>query len=603
MTVLQGGTGVTTSTGTGNNVLSTSPTLVTPVLGTPTSATLTNATGLPIATGVSGLGTGVATSLAVNVGSSGAPLVNGGVLGTPSSGTVTNLTGTASININGTVGATTANTGAFTTLSATGVTTVQAGTVSLPAITTSGDTNTGIFFPAADTIAFTEGGTESMRIDSAGQVGIGGTASAGENLSVIKNITGSTVGVGIFSGGVVQSDVTNQTRFFNTFARTAVSSFTLSNMWHYTATQGTLGAGSAVTNQSGFYADSSLIGATNNYGFFGNIASGTGRYNLFMNGTAANYMAGSLGIGGIGNADTKINIGGTLPSSSANSKGVFAQYTIPSTSTSQTVSYLSYPSTQATAFTAGQIIHFYALQGAIGAGSAVTNQYGFYFDSTSTGATNNYGFYGDMASGTNRFNLYMNGTANNYLAGSLGIGVVPTATVALQVQKSLTGGINAYNVYSSPTNAADVTNSMSGYLAVPSTANAISTVYGYWASQGTFTGAVTNHMGFHAGSALTGATNNYGFYGNIASGTGRYNLYMAGTADNYFAGSVGIGATANASALLDVQSTTKGVRMPNMTTTQKNAISSPAAGLIVFDTTLAKLCVYSGSAWQTITSV
>ena len=66
---------------------------------------------------------------------------------------------------------------------------------------------------------------------------------------------------------------------------------------------------------------------------------------------------------------------------------------------------------------------------------------------------------------------------------------------------------------------------------------------------------------------------------------------------------VGIGGAANASAILDAQSTTKGVRMPNMTTTQKNAISSPAAGLMVFDTTLAKLCVYSGSAWQTITSV
>jgi len=69
-------------------------------------------------------------------------------------------------------------------------------------------------------------------------------------------------------------------------------------------------------------------------------------------------------------------------------------------------------------------------------------------------------------------------------------------------------------------------------------------------------------------------------------------------------GNVGIGTSSpSASAILDAQSTTKGVRMPNMTTTQKNAISSPAAGLIVFDTTLAKLCVYSGSAWQTITSV
>jgi hypothetical protein len=70
------------------------------------------------------------------------------------------------------------------------------------------------------------------------------------------------------------------------------------------------------------------------------------------------------------------------------------------------------------------------------------------------------------------------------------------------------------------------------------------------------------------------------------------------------AGNLGIGTSSpSASAILDAQSTTKGVRMPNMTTTQKNAISSPAAGLMVFDTTLAKLCVYSGSAWQTITSV
>jgi hypothetical protein len=122
-----------TNTGTGNNVLATSPTLVTPALGTPTA------------------------------------LVG------------TNITGTAAaFNINGTVGATTATTGAFTTLSATGVTTVQAGTVALPAITTTGDTNTGIFFPAADTIAFAEGGAEAMRIDSSGNVGIGTSSPSGK---------------------------------------------------------------------------------------------------------------------------------------------------------------------------------------------------------------------------------------------------------------------------------------------------------------------------------------------------------------------------------------------------------------------------------------
>lgn len=110
LAVANGGTGVTTSTGTGSVVLSTSPTLTTPNLGTPSAATLTNATGLPIATGVSGLGSGVATFLATPSSAnlkaavtdetgSGAlvfgtsPTLTTPNLGTPASGTLTNCTG------------------------------------------------------------------------------------------------------------------------------------------------------------------------------------------------------------------------------------------------------------------------------------------------------------------------------------------------------------------------------------------------------------------------------------------------------------------------------------------------------------------------------
>jgi hypothetical protein len=111
--------------------------------------------------------------------------VGGNLVVSGSSTLATTAISSADINggtIDGTaIGGASAAAGAFTTLSATGVTTVQAGTNSAPAITTTGDTNTGIFFPAADTIAFTEGGAEAMRIDASGNLGLGVTPSAWGN--------------------------------------------------------------------------------------------------------------------------------------------------------------------------------------------------------------------------------------------------------------------------------------------------------------------------------------------------------------------------------------------------------------------------------------
>ena len=77
-----------------------------------------------------------------------------------------------------TIGGSSAAAGTFTTLTASSIATFAAGSAAAPSITTTGDTNTGIFFPAADTIGFTEGGVEAARIDSSGNLGIGVTPSS-----------------------------------------------------------------------------------------------------------------------------------------------------------------------------------------------------------------------------------------------------------------------------------------------------------------------------------------------------------------------------------------------------------------------------------------
>ena len=79
-----------------------------------------------------------------------------------------------------------ANVSIASSLNVGGVATFSAGSAAAPSITTTGDTNTGLFFPAADTIAFTEGGVESMRIDSSANVGIG-TTSPADKLSVLTS--------------------------------------------------------------------------------------------------------------------------------------------------------------------------------------------------------------------------------------------------------------------------------------------------------------------------------------------------------------------------------------------------------------------------------
>jgi len=114
------------------------------------------------------------------------------------------------------------------------------------------------------------------------------------------------------------------------------------------------------------------------------------------------------------------------------------------------------------------------------------------------------------------------------------------------------------------------------------------------------------YLGYQTrGLNATGSTNEVVIGYNVV-GLGSNTTVLGNTSTTFgrWYGSLLLGTTTNAaSSILTMESTTQGFLPPRMTTTQKNAIASPATGLVVYDTTLNKLAVYTGAAWETITSV
>jgi hypothetical protein len=101
---------------------------------------------------------------------------------------------------------------------------VPAGSASAPAIYTTGDTNTGIFFPAADTIAFAEGGVESARIDSSGNLGVGTTPVA--KLDIVQDSASANGGRVAYFRSTAAGDVSNNAVIISKFDNNTTTSQT-----------------------------------------------------------------------------------------------------------------------------------------------------------------------------------------------------------------------------------------------------------------------------------------------------------------------------------------------------------------------------------------
>lgn len=149
-----------------------------------------------------------------------------------------------------------------------------------------------------------------------GEFGNFGTTTSSNitTLSVNTPITSQAGGTayGILVNGVIQSDVTTKTAYISIQPQTLAASFTLPTLNAIEVGAVTFGAGSSVTSLAGINILSTFTGGTTNtYGVRSQLASGTGVYNIYANGTAPNIFTGLVGLGTVTSPVASLHIGGT----------------------------------------------------------------------------------------------------------------------------------------------------------------------------------------------------------------------------------------------------------------------------------------------------
>jgi hypothetical protein len=262
--------------------------------------------------------------------------------------------------------------------------------------------------------------TERMRLDSAGNLGLGVTPSAWVGTNVIEV---SRLGTSIAAFSANNSYFTSNAYYNGTnwiYAATAAATYyqqtTGQHRW-FNAPSGT--AGNAITSTQAMTLSAAgglSIGDTTDPGAGGLRA--TGNVTLGDASTDTVTVNGTMGVGGAVGSGTAIKISGTQGVATL-ANGFLAQYTGASTSTNYIAGFQAYLSTSASSYTVSNVYGFAAAGiETKGAGSTITNQHGLYvFDQTQ--GTNNYGITSLVSSGTNKWNIYASGTAANYFAGNV----------------------------------------------------------------------------------------------------------------------------------------------------------------------------------------
>jgi len=267
--------------------------------------------------------------------------------------------------------------------------------------------------------------------------------------------------------------------------------------------------------------------------------------------------------------------------------------------------------------------------------AAVSQNLGFFRDTGSTSTltiTNAYSHlinalddYGAGFTFTNRWGVYQDGASDkNYFAGDVGIG---SNTVNATWKLGVSGNMQISGLLSF---GATNIGSSNAYIDVQ--ASEVSIYAGTGRKMSFWTNGIVRSTISSAGNFLIGTTVDSGYqlevvgFARVTTSITSPQFTVTNRLDIYSDGANGVIAMQtltntlnlrkyvkvlgddggfgnnNASAAFQIDGTNRGFLPPRLTTSQKNAIGTPAAGLIIYDTTLNKLCVYT-TAWETVTSI
>jgi hypothetical protein len=278
------------------------------------------------------------------------------------------------------------------------------------AISESSTPDTALVFGTRDNAGGGVDANERMRIDSDGNVGIG-TSSPSVRLQVSSATAAQIYATDTTSSNTAQMFASSAGAVFGSFTNAPVQFRTNNSERIRIASDGSVGIGTT--------SPTNLLSVAGNANVTGNTTLGDAS-------TDTVTVNGYMGVGGA----PATNVGFYVQNSALASVaqyGVYSGVVGTTAGTTALIAIQSQPATAASAYTVGDVMGFRAFNATKGAGSTITNQYGISI-SDQTQGTNNYGIASLVSSGTNKWNIYASGTADNYFAGNVGIGTSSPAT-------------------------------------------------------------------------------------------------------------------------------------------------------------------------------